>query len=116
MFAQGATPGKVDAWCYNNENLDYTKGNPEKYSDVLTLLFTCTDAKTLDIWVLNRLKELFQNATSDANLDTQLRSDKVIFFLHLVGLDNTGHSYRPHSRVREKITPGFISIIFGRNT
>ncbi|KAH0582173.1 hypothetical protein H2248_011824 [Termitomyces sp. 'cryptogamus'] len=81
MFADGATPGKVKTWCYNKANLDYTK-----------------DAKFLDTWVLARLKELFQNATSDAELDAQLRSNKVILFLHLIGLDNTGHSYRPHSR------------------
>ncbi|KAG6873897.1 hypothetical protein C0995_009676 [Termitomyces sp. Mi166 len=81
MFSRGATPGKVKTWCYNEEDEDFTK-----------------DATFLDIWVLDRLKELFQNATSNATLDTQLRSDKVVFFLHLLGLDTTGHSYRPHSR------------------
>ncbi|KAG6880001.1 hypothetical protein C0992_008208 [Termitomyces sp. T32_za158] len=56
------------------------------------------DATFLDIWVLDQLKELFQNATSDGNLNAHLRSNKVVFFLHLLGLDTTGHSYRPHSR------------------
>ncbi|KAG6902739.1 hypothetical protein C0995_012403 [Termitomyces sp. Mi166 len=81
MFAHGETPGKVNLWCYSKEDIDYTK-----------------DAAYLDTWAFDRLKELFQNATSDATLYTQLRSDKVVFFLHLIGLDNTGHSYRPHSR------------------
>ncbi|KAG6917574.1 hypothetical protein DXG01_002043 [Tephrocybe rancida] len=81
MFSRGATPGKVKTWCYNEEDEDFTK-----------------DATFLDLWVLDRLKELFQNATTDATLDAQLRSSKVVFFLHLLGLDTTGHSYRPHSR------------------
>ncbi|KAG5727447.1 GPI ethanolamine phosphate transferase 1 [Termitomyces sp. T112] len=81
MFARGAIPGKVETWCYNEEDEDFTK-----------------DATFLDIWVFDRLKELFQNATNNITLNTQLRSHKVIFFLHLLGLDTTGHSYRPHSR------------------
>ena len=26
MFAQGATPGKVYAWCYHEDEEDFTKG------------------------------------------------------------------------------------------
>ena len=33
-------------------------------------------------------------------LDSQLWSEKVIFFLHLLGLDTMGHSYGPHSKVQ----------------
>lgn len=47
--------------------------------------------------MLNQVEALFRNATTDAILDAKLRSDKVVFFLHLLGLDTTGHSYRPHS-------------------
>jgi hypothetical protein len=50
--------------------------------------------------VLDQLKVLLKNATVDSSLDHQLRSDQVVFFLHLLGLDTTGHTYRPHSRVR----------------
>lgn len=57
------------------------------------------DATALDVWVLDQLRVLFKNATEDAVLDTELRSGQVIFFLHLLGLDTTGHSYRPHSSV-----------------
>ncbi|RDB20194.1 GPI ethanolamine phosphate transferase 1 [Hypsizygus marmoreus] len=81
MFARGAPPGKVKTWSYNEEDEDFTK-----------------DATALDIWVLDQLRTLFHNATTDVNLNSQLRSEKVIFFLHLLGLDTTGHSYRPHSR------------------
>ena len=57
------------------------------------------DATALDIWVLEQLRTLFHNATMDLPLNSQLRSEKVVFFLHLLGLDTTGHSYRPHSEV-----------------
>ena len=57
------------------------------------------DATALDIWVLDQLKTLFRNATTDKALDAQLRAPQVVFFLHLLGLDTTGHSYRPHSKV-----------------
>lgn len=57
------------------------------------------DATTLDTWVLDQLRTLFQNASSNDSLDSELRADKVVFFLHLLGLDTTGHSYRPHSKV-----------------
>ncbi|KAG2120771.1 Phosphatidylinositolglycan class N-domain-containing protein [Suillus discolor] len=81
MFAQGATPGKVDTWSYDEEDEDFTK-----------------DATALDIWVLDQLWTLFQNASLNDLLDSELRADKVVFFLHLLGLDTTGHSYRPHSK------------------
>lgn len=81
MFAQGATPGKVDTWSYDEEDEDFTK-----------------DATALDTWVLDQLQTLFQNASSNDSLDSELRADKVVFFLHLLGLDTTGHSYRPHSK------------------
>ena len=58
-----------------------------------------SDATALDIWVLDQLKLLFSNATTNQALDAQLRAPQVVFFLHLLGLDTTGHSYRPHSKV-----------------
>ncbi|KIM53349.1 hypothetical protein SCLCIDRAFT_1158169 [Scleroderma citrinum Foug A] len=80
MFAKGATPGKVRTWCYDEEAEDFTK-----------------DATALDTWVLDQLRTLFQNASTDMTLNSHLHEDKVIFFLHLLGLDTTGHAYRPVS-------------------
>ncbi|KAF8257678.1 alkaline phosphatase-like protein [Lactarius quietus] len=81
MFVQGATPGRVEGWSYHGDHEDFTK-----------------DATELDIWVLDQLKSLFRNATTNVTLDAQLRAPQVVFFLHLLGLDTTGHSYRPHSK------------------
>jgi len=62
-------------------------------------LMWCADATTLDTWVLDQVHALFRNASQDATLNSNLREDKVIYFMHLLGLDTTGHSYRPHSEV-----------------
>ncbi|RAH64107.1 GPI ethanolamine phosphate transferase 1 [Aspergillus aculeatinus CBS 121060] len=81
MFAQGAAPGRVETDMYSADAEDYSK-----------------DATELDLWVFDRVKRLLRSATEDPNLETALRQDQNIFFLHLLGLDTSGHSYRPYSR------------------
>lgn len=61
------------------------------------------EASALDTWVFDRLETLFRNATLDPPLERQLRQERTVFFLHLLGLDVTGHSHRPHSRVSAPI-------------
>ncbi|GAA6022972.1 hypothetical protein JCM10207_007734 [Rhodosporidiobolus poonsookiae] len=80
MFKLGASdPSRVSTWSYDEDAEDFT-----------------ADAVHLDLWVLDQLRTLFRNASSDAALDKQLRQPGVVFFEHLLGLDTTGHSYRPH--------------------
>ena len=81
MFEQGAVPGRVDADCYAAEFEDFTK-----------------DATHLDTWVFDRTKALFASAAKNTSLNTALHQDKTVFFLHLLGLDTTGHAYRPYSK------------------
>ncbi|KAI9824030.1 MAG: Glycosyl phosphatidyl inositol anchor synthesis [Thelocarpon impressellum] len=81
MFQQGAVPGRMDADVYAEEAEDYTQ-----------------DATQLDAWVFERAEALFASAASNATLDALLRQDKLVFFLHLLGLDSTGHAYRPYSK------------------
>ena len=81
MFKEGAVPGRVDADCYGEEFEDFTK-----------------DATTLDTWVFDKVRRMFGDAARNASLDNALRRDKNVFFLHLLGLDTTGHAYRPYSR------------------
>ncbi|ORY72728.1 Phosphatidylinositolglycan class N-domain-containing protein [Leucosporidium creatinivorum] len=80
MFQQGASdPHRVDAWSYGEEYEDFS-----------------ADAVHLDLWCLEQLKVLLDNSTRDAELKKQLNGEGTVFFLHLLGLDTTGHSYRPH--------------------
>jgi phosphatidylinositol glycan class N len=81
MFKEGAVPGRIDADTYGHEFEDFT-----------------LDATALDTWVFDKVKELFTSAKTNSTLDAALREDKVVFFLHLLGLDTTGHAYRPYSK------------------
>lgn len=81
MFKEGAVPGRIDADVYSAEAEDFTQ-----------------DASELDIWVFDKVKAMLDLAKQNATLDARLREDKVVFFLHLIGLDTTGHAYRPYSK------------------
>lgn len=56
-----------------------------------------SDATHLDLWVLDRLRELFAKAKVDSQLMSAMQKPGVVFFLHLLGPDTTGHTFRPHS-------------------
>ena len=81
MFSTGAIPGRVEDDMYGAEFEDFSK-----------------DATELDFWVFDHVKTLFKRAETDEELNQRLRQDKIVFFLHLLGLDTTGHAYRPYSR------------------
>ncbi|RDA85601.1 hypothetical protein CP532_0907 [Ophiocordyceps camponoti-leonardi (nom. inval.)] len=81
MFERGAVPGRVDAITYEPEFEDFSK-----------------DATRLDLWVFDHVKDFFAQAAANQTLNRELRQDKNIFFLHLLGLDTAGHSYRPYSK------------------
>lgn len=81
MFSEGAVPGRVDADYYPPEFEDFS-----------------TDATMLDTWVFDKVKAMFKEARTNHTLDQELRKEKNVFFLHLLGLDTTGHSYRPYSK------------------
>lgn len=81
MFEQGAVPGRVDTFMYGSELEDFSQ-----------------DGLRLDYWVFDHVKELFAEAATNQTLNKALRQDKIVFFLHLLGLDTAGHSYRPYSK------------------
>lgn len=81
MFQLGASDrSRVDAWTYDEEMEDFTR-----------------DPIGLDIWVFDRVKAFFEDARRDPDLAELLQKDKLVFFLHLLGLDTSGHAYRPYS-------------------
>ncbi|KAK4054782.1 Glycosyl phosphatidyl inositol anchor synthesis [Microbotryomycetes sp. JL201] len=80
MFQQGASePSRVQAWSYGEEYEDFS-----------------SDAVHLDLWCLDKLEQLIKNSSSTSDVKDRLDGSGVVFFLHLLGLDTTGHSYRPH--------------------
>ncbi|KAI1816452.1 PigN-domain-containing protein [Poronia punctata] len=81
MFEHGATPGKIDAYCYDAAMEDFSQ-----------------DALHLDYWVFDGVKDLFAAAEKNKTLNAALKQDKIVFFLHLLGIDTTGHSHRPYSK------------------
>lgn len=48
--------------------------------------------------MFDKVKELFASAAKNSTLEAALREDRNVFFLHLLGLDTTGHAYRPYSK------------------
>ncbi|RIB11379.1 putative GPI-anchor [Gigaspora rosea] len=82
MFAEGASdPERVDTFMYGHENENFAE-----------------DATELDTWTFNKFAELLSNSSSNNKLYQQLHDDKIIIFLHLLGLDTNGHAYGPHSQ------------------
>ncbi|KAK6356616.1 Glycosyl phosphatidyl inositol anchor synthesis, variant 2 [Orbilia javanica] len=80
MFKEGAVPGKVDALSYSEDDEDFTG-----------------DSTKLDTWVFDHVRDFFAQAEHDEELRSAVNGDKVVFFLHLLGLDSTGHGFRPYS-------------------
>ncbi|KAF9971256.1 Glycosyl phosphatidyl inositol anchor synthesis [Actinomortierella ambigua] len=82
MFAHGASdPDRIDTIMYPAEHEDFATG----------------DASELDTWVFDHFTDLLKRAKTDKELYQKLHSDKIVFFLHLLGLDTNGHSHLPNS-------------------
>ncbi|KAF9097265.1 Glycosyl phosphatidyl inositol anchor synthesis [Mortierella sp. AD031] len=82
MFAHGASDSnRIDTIMYPAEHED----------------FGTSDASVLDTWVFEHFTELLEKSKSDPALYKKLHSDKIVFFLHLLGLDTNGHSHLPTS-------------------
>ncbi|XP_069112966.1 GPI ethanolamine phosphate transferase 1-like isoform X2 [Argopecten irradians] len=81
MFAKGASGDHV-----------LTDQYPSELED-----FADSDSSKLDTWVFDRVRTLFNKASSDKTLTKQLHQDKIVFFFHLLGIDTNGHSHKPQS-------------------
>ncbi|NXX00329.1 PIGN transferase, partial [Larus smithsonianus] len=82
MFAKGASGDHVYTFCYTAESED----------------FGAQDAAELDMWVFDHVKSFFNSSRSNQTLFSALHEDKVVLFLHLLGIDTNGHAHRPNSR------------------
>ncbi|KAJ3330585.1 Glycosyl phosphatidyl inositol anchor synthesis [Blyttiomyces sp. JEL0837] len=82
MFSDGASdPSRVSTSMY-----------PPEFED-----FAEEDASKLDTWVFERFYEMLDESAKNETLWKELHSKKVVFFLHLLGLDTNGHGHRPYS-------------------
>ncbi|XP_059562228.1 GPI ethanolamine phosphate transferase 1 isoform X2 [Myotis daubentonii] len=82
MFAKGATGNHVFTHSYDADSED----------------FGAKDVTKLDTWVFDNIKEFFHAAKNNQSLFSKLNEEKVVFFLHLLGIDTNGHAHRPTSR------------------
>ncbi|XP_062425828.1 GPI ethanolamine phosphate transferase 1 isoform X2 [Rhea pennata] len=82
MFAKGASGDHVYMFCYTAESED----------------FGAQDAAKLDTWVFDHVKSFFNSSRSNQTLYSALNEEKVVLFLHLLGIDTNGHAHRPNSR------------------
>lgn len=82
MFAKGVTGDRMFAESY-----------APSFED-----FSANDITKLDLWVFDKVESFFHAARQDVNLQLKLRQDKVILFLHLLGLDTNGHRNKPGSK------------------
>ena len=80
MFAHSAP--QVEAIMYESELEDFS-----------------SDGSHLDTWVFDKVHDMFDRARTNSTLYAQLNQDKVVFFLHLLGLDTNGHAHKPFSSV-----------------
>ncbi|RUS89593.1 hypothetical protein EGW08_002611 [Elysia chlorotica] len=82
MFAKGASGDHVITNCY-----------PADLED-----FAGSDMTRLDTWVFDQVKDFFTTASDNKTLYSALQQDKIVMFLHLLGIDTHGHSNKPHSK------------------
>ena len=82
MFAKGAVPGRVETFMYDATWEDFASSDPSK----------------LDTWVFEKVEDLFHQSLKNETLAQMLSQDKIVFFLHLLGIDTNGHAHRPKSQ------------------
>ncbi|PRP89689.1 GPI ethanolamine phosphate transferase 1 [Planoprotostelium fungivorum] len=51
----------------------------------------------LDTWVFDRVREMFKRAEGNQTIAEMMHEERIVFFLHLLGIDTNGHAYRPYS-------------------
>ncbi|XP_059050889.1 GPI ethanolamine phosphate transferase 1-like [Achroia grisella] len=92
-------------WCWGTYDIleIFTKGTVDSHihinkMDPYDQTFSADKNTTLlDNWVFEKVRIFFQNARSDKVLYKKLHQKKIMFFLHLLGTDTSGHTHKPKS-------------------
>ncbi|KAI3660509.1 hypothetical protein MP638_000966 [Amoeboaphelidium occidentale] len=83
MFKLGAkNPDKIETFMYSAEEED----------------FASKDAKKLDEMTFDFCYGVFNRSLQNDTLMQMLKQDKIVIFLHLLGLDTNGHAHLPNSK------------------
>ncbi|XP_047495718.1 GPI ethanolamine phosphate transferase 1-like [Penaeus chinensis] len=82
MFASGSERGHIETFMYEAVEED----------------FASDDASRLDTWVFDHVVSFFEKAKGDKKLKERLLQDRIVFFLHLLGIDTNGHAHKPYSK------------------
>ena len=102
MFAKGSS--KVQG---SEDRGPFSRPNPKVHIDTFDAKFedfsSSVDPSATDSWVFDKVEEFFDRARytksqEDQDLRLQLREDKIVLFLHLLGLDTNGHTRKPNSK------------------
>ncbi|XP_048489024.1 GPI ethanolamine phosphate transferase 1 [Plutella xylostella] len=80
------TRGTVDDHIFTEEMDPYDQG-----------FSTNKNTTLLDDWVFEHVKKFFEKARHDDSLRKKLHEKKIVFFLHLLGTDTSGHTHKPKS-------------------
>lgn len=79
MFEKGATKGRVVTEVYGSDE--------EVFS-------ASAHTYLLDKWVFDRVKNFLNDPKKVREVKSQ---ERIVFFLHLLGMDTSGHTHKPHS-------------------
>ncbi|XP_039758693.1 GPI ethanolamine phosphate transferase 1 isoform X2 [Pararge aegeria] len=93
-------------WCWGTYDIVdiFTKGAVknnifiEKFDPYEQSFSSDKNTTLLDDWVFKRVKNFFHKANYDDNLREKLGSRKIVFFLHLLGTDTSGHTHKPRTK------------------
>lgn len=96
---------------FNQSRFTWAWGSPDivhmfKQGNVKTMSYSPDDEDfsgrestwKLDKWVFEHVKLFFDEAAKNSQLSDMLQKDKLVFFLHLLGLDTAGHTVKPTSK------------------
>ena len=81
----------------------FTRQNPKiqinTYDSKFEDFSSSVDPSATDTWVFDKVEDFFDHALGgeDQDLRLKLRDDRIILFLHLLGLDTNGHTRKPNS-------------------
>ncbi|XP_050437508.1 GPI ethanolamine phosphate transferase 1 [Adelges cooleyi] len=84
IFKKGNVAGNVHVHSYQSDLQDFTGKNGS--------------SALLSEWVFDKIKSFIEYSKIDASIQTMLATKKLIFFLHLLGTDVSGHIDKPHSK------------------